>query len=102
VGSAVHGAWTDAVAVDVEVHNGLRAPMELSPGQFRVRVDGGPTVSLYSSDRDAGPVGPGATTTLRILFLAPPPDQGLSLEFDDTGASRPVRLGRLGVVGPES
>lgn len=97
VPSAVHGAWTDAVEVDVEVHNGLHSPMELSPGQFRVRVDDtGPTVSLYSADRDAGPVEPGSTTTMRIRYLVPPPDRGLSLEFADAGAVAPVRLGRLG------
>lgn len=102
VTSAVHGAWTDAVVVDVEVHNGSRSPMELSPGQFRMRVDRGPSVSLYSSDREAGPVGPGSTTTMRIQYLAPPPGRGLSLEFDDTGAVRPVRLGHLGVAGLRS
>ena len=102
VPSAVHGAWTDAVEVDVEVHNGLHAPMELSPGQFRVRVDGtGPTVSLYSADRDAGPVGPGSTTTMRIRYLVPPPAHGLSLEFADTGATAAVLLGTLERVGSQ-
>ena len=97
VPSAVHGAWTDAAVVDVEVHNSSQTPRELSPGQFRVRVDGGgPTVSLYSADRDAGPVEPGSTTRLRISYLVPPPDRGLSLEFADTGAAAPVRLGRVG------
>ena len=67
VPSAVHGAWTDAVMVDVQVHNGSQGPIELSPGQFRVRVDdGGPTVSLYRSDRPAGRLEAGTTTNLRI------------------------------------
>ena len=97
VPSAVHGAWTDAAVVDVEVHNGSRSPVALSPGQFRLRVDGGgPTVSLYSADRDAGPVEPGSTTTVRIRYLVPPPDRGLSLEFADPDAGAPVRLGRVG------
>ena len=99
VASAVHGAWTDAVLVDVEVHNDLSRAIELSPGQFRVRVAGGPTVSLYSADHDAGSVEPASTTTMRISYLAPPPDQPLSLEFADTGASGPVRLGRLDSTG---
>ena len=74
--------------------------MELSPGQFRVRVaDGGPTVSLYSADRDAGSVEPGSTTTMRISYLAPPPDSTLTLEFADTDATEPVLLGRLQSVG---
>ena len=100
VPSAVHGAWTDAVEVDVEVHNGLHSPMELSPGQFRVRVDDtGPTVSLYSADRDAGPVEPGSTTTMRIRYLVPPQEHGLSLEFADTGAAAAVLLGTLERAG---
>jgi hypothetical protein len=96
VASAVHGAWTDAVIVDVRIHNGLRRPVELSPGQFRVRVDDdGPTVSLYSADRDAGVVQAGSTTTMRVSYLVPPPDHGLSLEFTDPDAPAPVRLARL-------
>jgi hypothetical protein len=96
VPSAVHGAWTDAVDVDVEVHNGSRVPMELSPGQFRVRVDGdGPTVSLYRADRAAGQVAAGSSTTLRISYLAPPQGQRLSLEFDDAVAMTTLALGPL-------
>jgi hypothetical protein len=71
--------------------------MELSPGQFRIRVDrGGPTVSLYSADRDAGPLEPGSTARMRISYLVPPPDRLLSLEFADTGAAATLRLGRVG------
>ena len=96
VPSAVHGAWTDAVMVDVQVHNGSRGPIELSPGQFRVRVDhGGPTVSLYRSDRPAGRLEAGSTTNLRISSLVPPPGAGLSLEFADALSARTHRLGRV-------
>ncbi len=100
VASAVHGAWTDAVLVDVEVHNSMSRAVGLSPGQFRVRVaDGGPTVSLYSADREAGSVEAGSTTTMRISYLAPPPDSSLSLEFEDTGATGAVLLGSLQSAG---
>ena len=96
VPSAVHGAWTDAVMVDVQVHNGSQGPIELSPGQFRVRVDdGGPTVSLYRSDRPAGRLEAGSTTNLRISYLAPPPGAALSLEFADAISARTHRLGPL-------
>lgn len=96
VPSAVHGAWTDAVAVEVEVHNGSRASRGLSPGQFRVRVDrDGPTVALYSADRPAGPVPPGATTRMQIRYLVPPPDHEVSLEYVDSVGRRPLRLGTL-------
>jgi len=104
VASVVHGAWTDAVVVDVAVHNTSRRAVELSPGQFRVRVQGGPTVSLYSADRDAGPLGPGATARLQIKYLAPPPTSRLRLEFQDTGSPSPLALDRVGrgPVGVES
>ena len=97
VASAVHGAWTAGVVVDLEARNRLQRPVALSPGQFRVRVGGrGPTVSLYSSDLDAGSLEAGATRTFRITYLAPPPDRRLSLEFDDPGSQRPVSLGDVG------
>jgi hypothetical protein len=96
VPSAVHGAWTDAVMVDVQVHNGSQGPIELSPGQFRVRVDdGGPTVSLYRSDRPAGRLEAGSTTNLRISYLVPPPGAALSLEFADAISARTRGLGPL-------
>lgn len=96
VPSAVHGSWTDAVAVEVEVHNGSRRPLGLSPGQFRVRVDSdGPTVALYSADRQAGPVGPGATTRMQIRYLVPPPDHEVSLEYVGSVGRRPLRIGTL-------
>jgi hypothetical protein len=96
VPSAVHGAWTDAVMVEVEVHNGSQRAIELSPGQFRMRVDGdGPTVSLYRADRVPGAMAPRSTTTMRISYLAPPPDHPLSLEFADAGAMTTLGLGSL-------
>lgn len=96
VPSAVHGAWTDALTVDVSVHNGGRTPIELSPGQFRVRVAGGDmTVSLYATDRQAGPVAAGETAVLRIDYLAPPVGLGLALEFADALSARTLQLGRL-------
>lgn len=96
VPSAVHGAWTDAVTVEVEVQNRSRRAIELSPGQFRVRVDrDGPTVSLYRADRVPGAMAPRSTTTMRISYLAPPPDRPLSLEFADAGAMTTLGLGAL-------
>lgn len=96
VPSRVHGAWTDAVAIDVEVRNRLPVTMALSPGQFRLRVDRtGPTVSLYDADRPAGTVAAHSTTALRIRYLAPGPEHGLTLDFEDVRDARTVRLGRL-------
>lgn len=100
VPSAVHGAWTNAVAVEVQVHNGSGAPLGLSPGQFRVRVErDGPSVALYSADRGAGPVAPGATTRMQIRYLVPPPDHEVSLEYVGSVGRPPLRLGTLARPG---
>lgn len=94
VPSRVHGAWSGAARFDVAVHNASRQAVGLSPGQFRVRVDdAGPTISLYEADRDADPLGAGATATLRITYLVPPAPHRLTLEFtdlDDTVAVVPL------------
>lgn len=83
--------------VEVEVRNRTRQAVELSPGQFRVRVDGdGPTVSLYRADRVPGAMAARSTTTMRISYLAPPPERPLSLEFSDAGAMTTLGLGALG------
>ncbi|HEX8781002.1 MAG TPA: hypothetical protein VF728_07515 [Nocardioides sp.] len=96
VPSAVHGAWTDAVAVELEVHNGSRAPLVLSPGQFLVRVQrGGPTVALYSADHGGEPVAPGTSTRMQIRYLVPPPDREVSLEYVGSVGRRPLRIGTL-------
>ena len=96
VPSAVHGAWTDAMTVDVSVHNATKHPIELSAGQFRVRVAGGPmTVSLYATDRDAGPVAAGEMARLSIDYLVPPVGLGLGLEFADALSGHTLTVGRL-------
>jgi hypothetical protein len=96
VTSRVHGAWHDAVVVDLAVANERTSRLAFSPGQFRLRVDRtGPTVSLYSADRDAGLLAPGSTT-MRITYLAPPPGRELSLEFDDAEGDATVTLGPVG------
>jgi hypothetical protein len=92
---AVHDPWRDTVVVDVEVHNGGREPLLVSPGQFRLRVGDGPTVSLYDSDRPPGPVPAGSTTRMRISYLAPPPGDELTVEFTEAGAVSGLRVGRV-------
>ena len=97
VPSIVHGAWTQAVVVDLAVANTRGIPRLLSPGQFRVRVaEDASTVSMYDTDRVAGPIAPGTVTELRVTYLVPPPDRHLSLEFADPAGSAPIRLGSLG------
>jgi hypothetical protein len=97
VPSIVHGAWTQAVVVDLAVANTRGIPRLLSPGQFRVRVaEDATTVSMYDADRVAGPIAPGTVTRLRVTYLVPPPDRHLLLEFADPVGSAPIRLGALG------
>lgn len=97
VTSPVHGAYTDAVVVDLDIRNERTELLPLSPGQFRLQVGAdGPTVSLYSADHDAGVLPRGSARRMRITYLAPPPDRALALAFDDTGAASTLLLGGVG------
>jgi hypothetical protein len=53
------------------------------------------TVSLYATDRQAGPVAAGETAVLRIDYLVPPVGLVLALEFADALSDRTLQLGRL-------
>ena len=86
-----HG-WPDLVRVTVEMHNGTAHPLLASLGQFRLRVGtDGPTVTPFAWQHDPGALAPRSTRTSWIDYLAPP-DDDLSVEFEDAGEVRPTAL----------
>lgn len=88
-GAAAHDrSWPDVVRVDVEVHNGRRRPVLMSPGQFRLRVGrDGPTVTPYAAGRVPGALGPRSTTRTWIDYLAPGDASDLWVEYAEAGAA---------------
>lgn len=85
-----HGSWQDTVIVDVEVHNGTGQPIWASPGQFRLRVDEGPSVSFYDTERGPLALAAGTAITSRISYLVPPGVRALTVEFADPEDGAPL------------
>ena len=86
-----HSVWPNTVLTEVEVHNGTRRPVLVSPGQFRLRVGkDGPTVSYYDAERPVAALAAGMTERLWISYLAPDRADDLYLEYTEAGARRPV------------
>jgi hypothetical protein len=82
----------DELRLDVEVHNGLAAPVLFSPGQFRLRLDGGGTVTPFDVGSPPGPVAPGSTTRTWVSYLVPRGARGYEVEFTEAGPSQMVRV----------
>lgn len=85
-----HGSWQDTVIVDVEVHNGTGQPIWASPGQFRLRVGEGPSVSFYDTEQGPLALAAGSAITSRISYLVPPGVRSLTVEFTDPEDGAPL------------
>lgn len=86
-----HEVWPNTVLTEVEVHNGTRRPVLVSPGQFRLRVGrSGPTVSYYDAERPVAALDAGMTERLWISYLAPDAPDELFLEYTEAGAAKAV------------
>lgn len=99
-----HAVWPNTVLAEVEVHNGTKRPVLLSPGQFRLRVGhDGPTVTYYDAERPVAALPAGMTERMWISYLAPSLAADLYLEYTEAGGGRvlstPLRTGTT--VRPE-
>jgi hypothetical protein len=91
-GSSGEPLGGDELRVDVEVHNGLAAPVLFSPGQFRLRLGGGGTVTPFDTGSTPGPLAPGSTTRTWVSYLVPRGARDWTVEFTEAGPSRMVRV----------
>lgn len=102
VGSAAGGplpnlTWSTTVAVQVEMFNGTHHAVLLSPGQFRLRLGpGGTTVAPYDASAPAV-LAPATSLDTWITYLAPLEAADLGLEYQDTGATDPLRFRLAGL-----
>ena len=97
-GHAGRAAEVDELAVSVMVANTRGRPVPFSPGQFRLRLRNGTTVTALRPNPPPGSVGARATLRQRVAFLVPSRPLAPALVFDDLGSTRPLRL-ELGPVG---
>ena len=96
---AKHQTWSEAVRIEVEVHNGSDQPILVSAGQFRLRLGaGGMTVTPYNAGWPVGPLGPSETVASWISYLAPPGGADLWIEYAEPGATAPQAFAVVPVV----
>ena len=75
--------WGGVVVLEVEVVNGTALPMLFSPGQLRLRIVDGPTITPNDASRSPGPIGAGEVETMWVSYLAPSDATNFSVEFID-------------------
>ena len=75
--------WGGVVVLEVEVLNGTALPMLFSPGQLRLRLLNGPTITPNDASRDPGPIKAGEVERLWVSYLAPSDATNFSVEFTD-------------------
>lgn len=75
--------WGDVVVLEVEVRNTAAAPSLFSPGQLRLKLAHGPTITPQDASRGPAPIAAGAVELLWISYLAPSNAADFSVEFTD-------------------
>ena len=75
--------WGGVVVLEVEVLNGTALPMLFSPGQLRLRIVDGPTITPNDASRDPGPIRAGEVERMWVSYLAPSDATNFSVEFTD-------------------
>ena len=84
--------WGDVVVLEVEVHNTATVPTLFSPGQLRLRLANGPTITLQDASQGPEAIAAGATEVLWVSYLAPSDGTDFSVEFTDPRRDGPVAL----------
>ena len=71
------------MVLEVEVLNGTALPMLFSPGQLRLHLANGPTITPNDASRGPGPIKAGDAERLWVSYLAPSDSVDFSVEFND-------------------
>lgn len=87
-----HVGGTELLRLDVEVHNGRSRPLLFSPGQLRLRLEGGPTVTPYDAGTSPGGLAGRSTTRTWVSYLVPEGDRPVRVEFTEAGPADVVAL----------
>ena len=88
--------WGDVVVLEVEVANTSAVPMLFSPGQLRLKLADGLTITPEDASRRPEAIAAGATEMLWVSYLAPSDATGFSVEFTD-----PMHNSRMALGIPE-
>jgi hypothetical protein len=75
--------WGDVIVLEVEVLNTAVFPMLFSPGQLRLKLTGGQSITPEDASRPPEAISAGAAEMLWVSYLAPSDAADLSVEFTD-------------------
>jgi hypothetical protein len=93
--------WGDVVVLEVEVLNTTAVPMLFSPGQLRLKLPDGLTITPEDASRSAEPIAAGSAEMLWVSYLAPSDAESFSVEFTDPQHDAQVTLGMPRLVTAE-
>lgn len=79
----VNLTWGDVVVIEVEARNTAPVPLLFSPGQLRLRLANGPTITPQDASRGPEPIAAGSVERLWVSYLAPSDAADFSVEFTD-------------------
>jgi hypothetical protein len=75
--------WGDVVVLELEVLNTATVPMLFSPGQLRLKLADGPTITPQDASRSPEAIAGGAVERLWVSYLAPSDATDFYVEFTD-------------------
>lgn len=85
--------WGDVVVLEVEVLNTAAVPMLFSPGQLRLKLADGLTITPQDASRSPKPIAAGATEMMWVSYFAPSDAADFSVEFMDPMHDARLALG---------
>lgn len=80
----VNHTWGDVIVLEVEAFNATAVAMPFSPGQLRLRLADGPSITPQDASRGPGEIAAGAVELFWVSYLAPSDAMNPSAEFADT------------------
>lgn len=90
--------WGDVVVLEVEVQNTGAVPSLFSPGQLRLKLADGPTITPQDASRGPEPIAAGAVELLWVSYLAPSDAADFSVEFTDPRLDAQLALRVPGLI----
>jgi len=87
--------WGDVVVLEMEVLNTAAVASLFSPGQLRLKLANGPTITPQDASRGPEPIAAGTAELLWVSYLAPSDAADFSVEFTD-----PLRGSQLALRVP--
>jgi hypothetical protein len=90
--------WGDVVVLEVEVQNTASLPSLFSPGQLRLKLASGPTITPQDASRGPAPIAAGAVELLWVSYLAPSDAVDFSVQFTDPRRDAQLALRVPGLI----